>query len=455
MPTTPGSDRHHRNHVFHLKRLWIRALSLSGSPLTAHHVIKAREELLLRWVGFSLAIGTVTGLGVAAFDYLLRAKVVRALYGLGNAWFYLVLPALGLVAAYASVRWLVPSREGSLTEDYVMVFHDRRKHMRLGNLPGKMLASFLTLASGGSMGLEGPSIYMGATMGDWLQTKFKKLFRREDLKLLLVAGGAAGMAAIFKAPLTGLVFAMEAPYKDSLAARALIPALIASASSYITFVIIAGSEPIFAQQGGPHKFSVMDIIFAVMLGVCCGVGARLFVWFTRFAEKLLHGISPLGRAILGGLIVGILGATVFYVFHEPFIYGPGYMLLKHVLNSHEPFWMLAFLFGAKMAATSFTVAGGGVGGLFFPQAVLGAVMGAGFAHLIPGADGALYPLIGLAAFVGAGYRTPLAAISFVAETTGNPWALIPAMMASVVSFLIMGQKGISDKQIDLSTGSFH
>ena len=430
-----------------LRRLWIRVISLGGAPLDTGHALREKEGLFLRHILLTGILGAVTGGLVAVFDFLLRDQAVWYLYNLRSSWLYVVLPVAAILLSTLVTRTLVPGREGELTEDYILVYHDRSKHMRLANLPGKLLASFVTIAMGGSMGLEGPSIYMGSNLGDWLQTRFSRLFSREDRKLLLVAGASAGMAAIFKAPLTGLVFSMEAPYKDSMASRALVPAMVASSSSYITYVLLVGSEPIFAQHA-VTGFDLLDLLYAVLLGLCCGLGARAFLWAMRLARRGLGIIGNVWlRAAMAGLAVGALGMTVFRVFGEPYIYGPGYNLIRHLLVFRDPLLMLALLLGAKMAATALTAAGGGVGGLFFPMAVMGVITGSAFTHLLPATLGALYPLIGLAAFVAAGYRTPLAAVAFVAETTGDPWVLIPAMLASVASYLTMGTQSISRHQV--------
>jgi len=321
-----------------VRGIWSRVLDLPGHFLDVRHRIREKEILLIRQILFSGVVGILTGALVAVFDYLLEDQAISFLYNVRSTWSYFLLPVLGLGLAAAATRYLVPSREGKLTEDYILVYHAKERRMRLANLPGKMLASFVTIAMGGSMGLEGPSIYMGSALGDAIQKRFDRLFTKEDGKLLLVAGASAGA------------------------------------------------------------------------------------------------------------IVGALGALTYMQFGEPYIYGPGYHLIRHTLSFQDPLLMLAFLFGAKAVATAFSAAGGGVGGLFFPMTVMGVVVGSGFTHLVSGSWGTLYPLIGLAAFVAAGYRTPLAAVSFVAETTGNPWVLIPAMLASVTSFLTMGDRSISHHQ---------
>lgn len=425
--------------------LWVRFLALFGRPLEVRQSLRSRQSLALRWVLPSLVVGIVVGAGIAAFEFLLNDELVWSLYALKSPLLYALLPMAGLIAASLIVRFAIPSREGALTEDYILVYHERGRSMNWKNLPGKLLASMATIAAGGSMGLEGPAVYLGANVGDTFQRRLRRFFPGEDPRMLMVAGCAAGMAAIFKAPLTGVIFAVESPYKDGLASRRLIPALVASAASYVTFVLLAGNEPLFS-PGGHRGLSVVDLLLSVLLGACCGLGARLFVGLMAGSRWLLGRLPSWTRPLAAGLAVGGLGVLVFSATSEPYIYGPGYRLIRHLLEVQEPLQFLVFLFVAKGVATAFTAAGGGVGGIFFPMAVMGAIMGAGFNHLVAAPEGNLYPIIGTAAFLGAGYRTPLAAVAFVAETMGNPWALIPAMLATVVSLVMMGRSSVSDHQ---------
>lgn len=427
------------------RRQEARLLGLTGSPHDVRHAIRAREEQVLRWVGISALVGVLTGASVAVFDYVLRDQIIFYLYTASNALLYALLPAVGLALSRWLLIWLVKGGDGQLTEAYISAYHDPARRLGLRDVPGKLLASLVTIGSGGGLGLEGPSVFLGASLGDSIQKHYGRLFSREDAKLLLVAGAAAGMAAIFKAPLTGVIFSFECPYKDGLRSKALVPALVASGSSYVTFVLLVGSEPIFAHAGA-LEFGLVEVLLAGVLGLLCGAGAWLFVALVRGIRRLLGFLPEWVRPLAAGFAVGGIGALVFWAFGEPLIYGPGYRALRHVLAGADPPALLALLLLAKALSTSLTMAGGGVGGVFFPQAVLGATLGALFGKLAGGADAAIYPLMGAAAFLGAGYRTPLAAVAFVAETTGNPWALIPAMLAAVASVLVMGQRGISDAQ---------
>ncbi len=440
-----GKKKSERRHAHPVHRVWLRFLGLFGSPLHVSHSLQARGALAAKWIGPALLVGVLVGGGVAAFEFLMQDLLVASLYDLQSAWVYLFLPVGGICAAALVTRYAVPSREGHLTEDYILVYHDPARHMRWQNLPGKMAASILTIASGGSMGLEGPSIYFGAVAGNTVQRRMGRWFTEESRTMLLVAGTAAGMAAIFKAPLTGVVFAVESPYKEGLSTRSLIPALVASASSYITFVLLVGSEPLFRHDAS-GGFNLPDLLLAILLGFCCGLGARLFVGMSRGAHAALSRLPAWMRPAVAGLVVGVLGILVYAAAGEPLNYGPGYRLIRHLLTTPDPVMLLLFFLVAKSVATAVTAAGGGVGGLFFPMAAMGAIMGSAFNHVVHQPGGSLYPIIGTAAFLGAGYRTPLAAVAFVAETMGNPWALIPAMLATVASLAVMGQSGISDNQ---------
>src|SRR5690606_25642085 len=137
-------------------------------------------------------------------------------------------------------------------------------------VPGRVMATFLTLGSGAAMGYEGPAIYLGAHSGSALQKRLARFFSREEAKLLLVAGAAAGVAAIFRAPATGVVFALEVPYRDDLARRQLLPASIAAASGYMTFVALLGTDPLLPVQGEPG-FGFAELAGSVLLGILGGV----------------------------------------------------------------------------------------------------------------------------------------------------------------------------------------
>jgi CIC family chloride channel protein len=312
-------------------------------------------------------------------------------------------------------------------------------------VPGKMIAAIATLGFGGAMGLEGPSPYFGAALGAFLQRRFQRAFTLSDRRVLLVAGAAAGVAAIFKAPATGAVFALEVPYQDDLARRMLLPALVSSASSYLAFVGINGTAPILPIHGNP-AFSFVDLGGAALLGILAGVGARGFSALVRAAKRFATTHRGVVRVATGGLSIACVFGIGELVTHESITIGVGYDTIDWALVSDRAVWLLLVVLVLRCLATTATVAGGGVGGLFIPLVVAGALLGRAVGGIVGDVDTSLFLVIGVAAFLGAGYRVPLAAVTFVAETTGRPGFVVPGLLAAVAAELVMGRRSVTTYQ---------
>ena len=398
-----------------------------------------REVILL-----SAVTGALTGVGVALFD---RA-VVDGLYDRFvdlSPWVLAFLPLTGLALGAASLRWLARRASPASADAYLQSFHDADHPIRLHDVPGKMVAALTTLGFGGAMGLEGPSLYLGASIGTFLQQRFRRWFGTPDRRVLLVAGAAAGVAAIFKAPATGAVFALEVPYQDDLARHMLLPALVASATSYLTFVAINGTEPILVVHGNP-AFSFADLGGAVLLGLLAGVGARGFAFLIRQAKRV-STTHPLLRVVSAGLTMAAVFGLGELLTSEPITIGVGYNTINWALAADRAVWLLLVILLLRCIATAATVAGGGVGGLFIPLVVAGALLGRAVGGIIGDFDTSLFLVIGVAAFLGAGYRVPLAAVMFVAESTGRPGFVVPGLLAAVTAELIMGRSSVTTYQL--------
>lgn len=387
--------------------------------------------------------GVLTGAAVSAFEHavelLLDGGVLELpLVALAAA------PLVGLLLATAALRLLGGGASPATSEVYIEAFHDPDRPLRLRPLPARLAASVMTLGFGGAMGMEGPSLYLGAGIGATLRRRLPWLFGRDETRVLLVAGAAAGVAAIFKAPLTGAVFALEVPYRDDLARRALLPALVAAASSYVTFAALAGTEPILPVTAAP-PFSFADLVGAVVLGLLAGLGARSFATLMQAAKRLHARTRPYRAPLVAGLVLAALAATSHALFDDALTVGPGYRSIAWALEpGHSPLLVVTLLV-FRAVATAATVAGGGAGGLFIPLVVEGAVLGRVVGDAF-GVEGTLFPLIGVAAFLGAGYRVPLAAVAFVAEFTGRPGFIVPGLVASVAAQLTMGDASLSGAQ---------
>jgi len=387
---------------------------------------------------FAALTGAATGLGVAGFESLTRAGLFDHLRRAPLA-LQIMAPLVGLALAAVALRFLAGGANPSTADEYIKSFHEPGTRLNLRPVAGRLVASVATLGLGGAMGYEGPSIYLGAAVGSALQRRFSRLFSRADAKVLLVAGAAAGVAAIFKAPATGLVFALEVPYQEDFARRMLLPAGIASAVSYVVFVTFTGTAPIFAVAGTP-PFDLTDLGGAALLGVLCGVGARIFTRGLVAAKRVTATIHPAIRIVAAGSILGGLALLSNVVFGSPLTLGAGYDNLTWAFDPRRAVALVLLLLLLRAVATVTTVAGGGVGGLFIPL------------FRTAGSSSQFFPLIGVSAFLGAGYRVPLAGVVFAAEATGRPGFIVPGLIAAVVAQLFMGRASASPYQVAARAG---
>jgi CIC family chloride channel protein len=302
------------------------------------------------------------------------------------------------------------------------------------------------------MGLEGPSLFMGATFGARLQARLPRIFRGADHRVLMVAGAAAGVAAIFKAPATGAIFALEVPYQDDVARRMLLPALVSAATAYLAFVVVNGTEPLFPIVGNP-AFDFRDLAGAAALGVAAGLAARVFAGMIRRAKQLSAASHPVLRVTSAGLSLALLFTVGRALTGESLVLGPGYAAITWALDPAHAMWLVLAVLALRCLATVSTVAGGGAGGLFVPLVVAGALMGRAVGGAIHALDTSLFVVVGVSAFLGAGYRVPLAAVMFVAETTGRPGFVVPGLLAAVAAELVMGQSSVTQYQLAAHRGN--
>ncbi|MFT5200814.1 MAG: CIC family chloride channel protein [Candidatus Aldehydirespiratoraceae bacterium] len=411
----------------------------------------------LRLLVASVATGVVVAVVVAMFEALTQPVLFEWLLKqpLGVL---MIAPIAGVLAAHLILRFLGRGTTGATSDEYIRVFHDRSPRLPIIELPGKLLAGVATIGMGGAVGLEGPSIYAGSSLGLWIQEKTGGVIRRDQARLLLTAGAAAGVAAVFKAPATGVIFAMEAPYRDDVTPQALLPSLLASAASYATFVSLVGTEPVipfFAEgsvlleeEGAVSVLGVdlVDLLGALLLGIAAGLGGRGFAWLIRYSKAQAKVVTLPKRLLIGGGSLAALAWIGTEAFDEPLTLGPGTEAMAWVVGDHG-LGLIALLFGLRIAATMATTFAGGVGGMFIPLAALGVVMGEFVGSALGQDKTALYPILGLAAFLGAGYHTPIAAVMFVAESTGGVGAfVVPALVAAAVSQVVAGPSSIADHQ---------
>ncbi len=424
-------------------------LDVIGRVRVTPSMLRRREQLSAfaqrskEVILFAAVVGAATGLIVGLFERVVQDGIDHI--DKGPPWVGAAMPFVGLALAAVCLRWIGAGISPATADEYLLAFHDPEHQLGLRALIARMLAAVATLGSGCPMGLEGPSLYSGASLGNMLQRRLPRLFSAQNRRVLLVAGAAAGVAAIFKAPATGAVFALEVPYQDDLARRMLLPALVASASGYLTFVALHGTAPLLPVFG-TAPFSTKDLVGAMVIGLLAGFGARIFSYMVRAAKRVAGRVSPLWRVPAAGISLALFFGASRVLTGRDLATGTGYDTIRWALEPSRGLWLIGAMLLLRCLGTTATVAGGGVGGLFIPLVVAGALSGRIVGGTFNALDSSLFTVIGVAAFLGAGYRVPLAAVMFVAEATGRPGFVVPGLIAAVVAELMMGRLSVTTYQ---------
>ena len=407
---------------------------------------------LRRWLVLAPLIGAAAGLlglGLSLIILDLLWRPVLAFY-LQRPW--VMVPGLAagmLLAGIIMQRWTRDPYEHS-TEEIIAAYHARGGKLDTRPFFAKIAAAIATVGLGGSAAMEGPGIYSGAVAGAQIWRWFARLhLSARDRRIMLVCGAAAGMAAVFRAPLTGTVFALEMPYRDDLAHDALVPSLIASSVAYAIVASVEGTAPLFAFHA-PAAFSRSDVGWSALIGLLCGAAAGGFVWLYR---RFKHAVERIARPhwlkmTAGGALAGLCGWMFVSLFPGALVpLGPNYEAAGMILNRSHPAAELLGFAALKLAATTFTLGVGGVSAMFVPLFVSGGSLGMALGQLLaPGAAPALFAAVGMASFLAAGYKTPLAAVVFVAEATGGHALIVPALIGAAVAYLVSGEISIAPAQ---------
>lgn len=391
-----------------------------------------------RTLSFALA-GLVVGLGSAfaaiALSFGLE-KCGSALEGVRGAWWAALLPAVGAgLAAYLTVSVF---KEGGGHGVPKVIASVSRKG---GRLPVRsiftgLLTSLLTIASGGSAGPEAPVVVSGAALGSNTSRWFKLSDR--DRETLVGCGAAGSIAAIFNAPVTGMVFALEVILGEWSAVN-LIPIAISSVVAAETTRVIFGDNIPFV--GEYHFLGLYDLGAALGLAVASAFVSLILYRAIIRAHHFSDGVKLPAwlKAGVGGLLVGVMGLAF------PHILGEGYGLISSAIHGEYPQGaiMIGLVLAAKITATALTLGSGGAGGVFAPCLVVGALCGALYHRVIlvlyPLANLASeghYALLGMAGVTGGLMQAPLTAVFLIAELTGGYQLLLSVMAVSIIAAVL-------------------
>ncbi len=390
------------------------------------------------------ALGVTVGLGVLAFERIV--SFILVLVREAPAPLMVVAPGAGLALTAALLRVGPTPRSRATADEYLLSYHDPTRRIGAAQLVTRMSGAVATLAMGGSLGLEGPAVMLGAGTAD---TVFGRVSRRYgiDHRAMLVAGVAAAVAAVFKAPATGAVFALEVPYRSDLARRQLMPALVGAASGYLSLVSVAGTERLFSVGDNP-PFDLRDLGGALVLGLIAGLLARMIARSVRWAKHWSTSTTAAVRLPLAVAATAGAAWTALQLTDRPLGIGPGYLVLEWLQDPRLTVGAVLAMLAIRFVGTIATTAGGGIGGFFIPLVVLGGLLGRVTSGVLGTAPSALFPVLGVAAVLGAGYQVPLAAVMFVAETSGRAGYVVPALLSAVAADLAVGNESVTDHQRD-------
>ena len=415
------------------------------------HRLSDRQMMLL----LAVVVGVLAGAGTYIFEVLLhlvRSALVTWFPASEAQFLFLIYPAIGIILATLFVKYVVKDHisEGVTRVLYAMSRKDSR--IASHNCWTSIVGGATTIGFGGSVGPEAPIVLTGAAIGSNVG-KVAKLNYKE-LTLLLCCGAGAAVAAIFKAPITGVVFVLEILMLD-ITASSVIPLLIASITATTVALMFRGFDPIISVTlSASDAFQLAQIPLYVLLGVCCGLMSYYFTEVNSIVGKFVKNISSqYKRWGFAGALLGIM------IFIFPPLYGEGYEGMTALMHGNVEnlfdnslfykfrtiewvaiIYVIAIMFG-KVVAMATTNAAGGVGGTFAPSLFVGAFMGATVAlvcnvlfdwHI----SVVSFTLVGMAGVMAGVMKAPLTSIFLIAELSNGYGLFIPLMIVACIAFAV-------------------
>jgi CIC family chloride channel protein len=375
-------------------------------------------------------------------------------------WLFLVVPTIGGLLSGWLVFRFAPEAEGHGTDSVIDAYHRKDGYIRPRVPAVKIIASALTIGSGGSGGREGPIAQIGAGFGSILAGLLH--LRPVDRRILLAAGMGAGIAAIFRAPLAGALFAAEVLYwSPEFEPEVIMPAGIASVVSYCTFGLYAGWKPLFDIPGStfthPRQLFVYSLLIVAMV-ILASIYVRTFYGIRNLFQR--WGIPRSVKPAIGAFLSGLTGLALYYAFGRNelvlSVMSFGYNGLQAAMSPDggvSAAVLLAIALG-KILTTSLTISSGGSGGVFGPSMVIGGCGGGALGLMLQGLGPAWAPsptncvVVGMAGFFAAAAKTPFSTLIMVSELTGGYDLLLPTLWVCVLAFMLSDNRTIYSSQVE-------
>jgi len=415
----------------------------------------------------SIGVGIVAGLGAILFDRLLGwmlHTVVESFTGYAEPWagssaaslftlapvrslWFFIIPALGGLVSGAIVYFVAPEAEGHGTDAMIESFHLRGGKIRKRVPFIKIIASALTMGTGGSAGKEGPIAQIGSGFGSTFASLLK--LKARERRILVLAGAAGGIGAIFQAPLGAALFAPEVLYREAeFEYEAILPCIVSSITAYAVYTQLYKKGALFF-PGTVGLSLPRELLPYALFGVVCALTGFLYVRIfygsrDRFFRPLR--IHKMLKPAVGGLMLG----TIAYAF--PQIAAGGYGWVQMALEGKMLWWTLLLLAFLKIVGTSCTIGSGGSGGVFGPSVFIGAMLGGAFGFLghqiAPEwvVNPNSFVLVGIGGFFAGVAKTPISSIIMACEMSASYTLLVPLMLVSSTSYLLLRNTSLYEKQ---------
>ncbi len=405
-------------------------------------MVLAHEELtaIVFWaalIGIAGALASVAFReGIHAFEWLITGstgglvEAAMELHGVRRA----IVPVIGGLAAGLVIQygaaWVASRRSIDYMEAVAVgdgVISARPTLIR-------SLSSLLTIASGGSIGREGPMVQLAALIGSKSAILGRAPMPRR--RLLVACGAAAGIASAYNAPIAGALFVAEI-VMGSFAMESFGPLLVSAVSADATIHRFLGYGPVF-QMPPVHFGENWELILYALLGVLLGHLAPPFLAALAWSKRRFATLpGPLYlKFALGGLIVGLISIAF------PQVWGNGYSVVDAILHDRLFGWMLLAVLLAKVASTASTVGSGAVGGVFTPTLFIGAAVGAltgstlrlALPHMTSGSSA--FAVVGMGGFLAATTHAPLTSVLMIFEMTLDHQVVLPLILACVTAHYV-------------------
>ncbi|MFQ5839481.1 MAG: chloride channel protein [Candidatus Methylomirabilales bacterium] len=403
--------------------------------LRALHVLHLSEAQVL------LILAVVVGIGAGLGAYLFRLLLWwsqwvflgtdASLVPLRGAYRVLIAPTLGGMIVGPLIYFFAREAKGHGVPEVMLAVAEQEGKIRPRVALVKILASSLSIGSGGSVGREGPIVQIGSALGSSIGQLLN--VPSHLIQTLVACGAAGGISATFNAPIAGTIFALEVILRD-FSARAFSLVVLSSVAAAAISRALLGNFPAF-QVPKYALESAWELGLYVLLGIVAAVVGKLFVIVLYKSEDIFDSsrLPEYVKPVVGGLCIGGLG------FFFPHVMGVGYETIEAALVGKLGVTLVLILLILKILATSITIGSGGSGGIFAPSLFMGAMLGQAYGSLAnlllpavtapPGA----YALVGMGAVFAGAAQAPITSILILFEMTGDYRIILPLMIASVIS----------------------